>query len=261
MTLDHEMVEGISGTLSFQPDPNTLSFSEEVKNLKSYRGTEPFYPERFVENIKHEYMCPICKEVLDQPVQTKCQAPHIFCASCLSFAFETCGSLCPVCRTAIENPQEFIEPAPFVLRTILPELDFQCPTCTHTIKLHQLPQHQESCIPNPVTTPIQNETPVQGAVSVTSPPPSPVTPPPALAAAPAVAEHVPAPAELTEPGPATTYAEQLTVQQLLHSPQEVYRSLKKEVGLFIIRQFLSQSQDGTTILLKTGGQVDILNIE
>ena len=112
-----------------------------------------------------------------------------------------------------------------------------------------------------MTTPIQNETPVQGAVSVTSPPPSPVTPPPTLTAAPAVAEHVPAPAQLTEPGPATTYAEQLTVQQLLHSPQKVYRSLKKEVGLFIIRQFLLQSQDGTTILLKTGGQVDILNIE
>ena len=101
--------------------------------------------------------------------------PPYICASCLSFAFETCGSLCPVCRTAIENPQEFIEPAPFVLRTILSELDFQCLTCTHTIKLHQLPQHQESCIPNPVTTPIQNENPVQGAVSVTSPPPSPVT--------------------------------------------------------------------------------------
>ena len=255
-----EMVEGMSGTLSFQPDPNTLSFSEEVKNLKSYRGTEPLYPEQFVENIKHEYMCPICKEVLDQPVQTKCQTPHIFCASCLSFAFETCGSLCPVCRTAIENPLEFIEPAPFVLRTILSKLDFQCPTCTHTIKLHQLPQHQESCIPNPVTTPTQNETPVQGTVSVTPPPPPPVTPPPALAAASAVAERVPAPAQLTEPGPATTYAEQLTVQQLLHSPEEVYTSLKKEVGLFIIRQFLSQSQAGTTILLKTGGQVEIFYI-
>ena len=48
-----EMVEGMSGTLSFQPDPNTLSFSEEVKNLKSYRGMEPLYPEQFVENIKH----------------------------------------------------------------------------------------------------------------------------------------------------------------------------------------------------------------
>ena len=73
-----EMVEGMSGTLSFQPDPNTLSFSEEVKNLKSYRGMEPLYPEQFVENIKHEYMCPICKEVLDQPVQTKCQTPGIY---------------------------------------------------------------------------------------------------------------------------------------------------------------------------------------
>lgn len=27
-----------TGTLSFQPDPATLSFSEEVKNLQSFRG-------------------------------------------------------------------------------------------------------------------------------------------------------------------------------------------------------------------------------
>lgn len=142
-----EMVEGMSSTLSFQPDPATLSFSEEVKSLESYRGSEPLYPEQFVENIKHEYTCPICKEVLDQPVQTKCPTPHIFCTSCLSFSFETCGSLCPVCRTNIENPNKFIEPAPFVLRTILSELDFRCPSCAHTVKLHQRPQHQECCIP------------------------------------------------------------------------------------------------------------------
>ena len=55
---------------------------------------------------------------------------------------------------------------------------------------------------------------------------------------------------------ATVYEEQLTVKQLLQSPKEVYTSLKEEVGLFIIRQFLSQSQDGATILLKTGGQVN-----
>ena len=112
-----EMVEGMSGTLSFQPDPASLSFSEEVKNLQSFRGSEPLYPEQFVENIKHEYMCPICKEVLDQPVQTKCRTPHMFCASCLSFSFEMCGSLCLVCQTVIVNPNEFIEPAPFVLST------------------------------------------------------------------------------------------------------------------------------------------------
>ena len=38
-----EMVEGMSGTLSFQPDPATLSFSEEVKNKKSFRGSGPLY--------------------------------------------------------------------------------------------------------------------------------------------------------------------------------------------------------------------------
>ena len=75
-----EMVEGMSGTLSFQPKPTTLSICEDVNNLKSYRGAEPLYPEEFVENIKHEYVCPICKEVLDQPVQTKSQTPqHILC--------------------------------------------------------------------------------------------------------------------------------------------------------------------------------------
>ena len=52
-----------------------------------------------------------------------------------------------------------------------------------------------------------------------------------------------------------TCREKLTVNQLLTSPKEASTSLKEEVGLFIIRQFLSQSQDGETILLKTGGQL------
>ena len=142
----------MSGTLSFQPDPATLSFSEEVRNLQSFRGSEPLYPEQFGEN-KHEYMCPIWKEVLDQPVQTKCWTPHIFCASCWSLSFKMCRSLCPVCWTVTVNPNKFIEPAPFVLRTILSELDFQCPTCKHTVQLHQLPQHQEYCIKSPTTAP------------------------------------------------------------------------------------------------------------
>ena len=36
----------------------------------------------------------------------------------------------------------------------------------------------------------------------------------------------------------TTCRQQLTVDQLLTSPKEAYTSLKEEVGLFIIRQFL-----------------------
>ena len=98
-------------------------------------------------------VCAQFAEVLDQPVQTKCRPPHMFCASCLSFSFEMCGSLCLVCQTVIVNPNEFIKPAPFVLSTILSELDVQCPTCKHTVQLHQLPQHQEYCIQSPTTAP------------------------------------------------------------------------------------------------------------
>ena len=174
-----EIVEGMSSTLSFQPDSATLSFSEEVMNQQSFRGSEPLYPEQFVENIKHEYMCSICKEVLDQPVQTKCGTTHIFCACCLSFSFEICGSLCSVCWTVFVNPNEFIEPAPFVLPTIFSELDFRCPTRKHTVKLHQLPQHQEYCIPSPTTAPTHILTPSQRSVSVKPSPPVPVKPIPA----------------------------------------------------------------------------------
>ena len=118
-------------------------------------------------------MCPIWKEVLDQPVQTKCWTPHIFCASCWSLSFKMCRSLCPVCWTVTVNPNKFIEPAPFVLRTILSELDFQCPTCKHTVQLHQLPQHQEYCIQSPTTAPTHILTPSQRSVSVKPSPPCP----------------------------------------------------------------------------------------
>ena len=62
---------------------------------------------------------------------------------------------------------------------------------------------------------------------------------------------------LSVPGHTTTFG-QLTAQQLLHSSTKDYSAVKKEVGLFIICQFLKQSQDGATGLLKTGGQVHIL---
>ena len=47
-----------------------------------------------------------------------------------------------------------IEPALLVRRIIISELDFRCPTCIEIIKLHQLPQHQEGCIPGPTVNPV-----------------------------------------------------------------------------------------------------------
>ena len=260
-----EIQDGMSGTLSFQPDENGNLFCQQVKDLKTYRGTEPLNPELFAENIKFEYICPICKEVLDQPVQTKCPTPHIFCACCLSFSITTCGPQCPLCRTAMGDPKTFVEPAPFVLQTIISELDFKCPTCRQIIKLGMLPQHQEQdCNPTTITPPmptykvtlhgpeLNTAAVVQNPVPAEVPPPAP-DPGNAAAQAPTQAQ-LPAPVANPLPAPGPTYG-QLTIQQLLHSPKEAFSSVKEEVGLYIIRQFLAKSQDGTTILLRTGGQV------
>ena len=165
-----------------------------------------------------------------------------------------CGSLCPVCRTVTVNPNKFIEPAPFVLCTILSGLDFRCPICKHTVQLHQLPQHLEYCIQSPTTAPTHVLTPSQRSVSVKPSPLVPVKPIPAAEEEGLAQVNVPSiQAELTTTtSKTTTCGEQLSVIQLLTSPKEVCSSLKEEVGLFIIRQFVLQSQDGATILLKTG---------
>ena len=79
--------------------------------------------------------------------------------------------------------------------------------------------------------------------------PDPGTPLPA-------AEPVPLPT-LPVPGRTITFG-QLTVQQLLHSSTEDYSAVKEEVWLFVIHQFLKQSHDGATVLLKTGNQLRMI---
>ncbi|RMX60202.1 hypothetical protein pdam_00024105 [Pocillopora damicornis] len=59
------------------------------------------------------------------------------------------------------------------------ELDFQCPTCKHTVKLHPLPQHQEYCIPSPTTASTLILAPLQRSVSIKPSPLVPVKPIPA----------------------------------------------------------------------------------
>ena len=144
-----------------------------------------------------------------------------------------CGSLCPTCQTVTVNPNKFIEPAPFVLRTILSQLDFQYPTCKHTVQLHQLPQHQEYCIQSLTTAPTHVLTPSQRSVSVKPSPLVPVKPIPAAEEKGPAQVNVPSiQAELTTTtSTTTTCGEKLSVYQLLTSPKEVYSSLKEEVGV------------------------------
>ena len=122
------------------------------------------------------------------------------------------------------------------------QIDFHCPTCTQIIKLHQLPQHQESFIPGPAVNPVVAPTTQSDPVPVDNPVmlPTPQAPGPATMPDPATplpaAEPVPLPT-LPVTGRTITFG-QLTVQQLLHNSAEDYSSVKEEVWLFVIHQFL-----------------------
>ena len=52
-----KIVEGMSGTVSFQQGENANLFCQEEQELKTYRGTEPF-----ALNIKRKFIRPICKD-------------------------------------------------------------------------------------------------------------------------------------------------------------------------------------------------------
>ncbi|XP_070575345.1 uncharacterized protein [Ptychodera flava] len=110
-------------------------------------------------------MCPICKEVLDGPVQIVCG--HIYCSECLRewVSASTTVSRCPICRFGITSPTCIIRCAiPF--NTCLGEKYMTCPTCQDTLQLCQLKSHKCSDVntaeASKPTTPSETE----NAVSV-----------------------------------------------------------------------------------------------
>ena len=69
--------------------------------------------------LRTEFVCPISKKVLGQPVQTKCQIPHIFCAAYLSFLIDMHGPNFPLCRVEIYNPKQSVVPVHILQKIIV----------------------------------------------------------------------------------------------------------------------------------------------
>ncbi|KAJ7375864.1 hypothetical protein OS493_038394, partial [Desmophyllum pertusum] len=65
------------------------------------------------EEAKDEFICPICRDVLLQPVETMCE--HHFCGECFKQAMLSSGIPveCPVCKTEL-NTSDHIKRQPFV---------------------------------------------------------------------------------------------------------------------------------------------------
>ena len=79
--------------------------------------------ERFMdkESLIEELICPICKEVLENPMQMQCQ--HLFCNACINTWFHDGNLTCPVDRLVVEPAT--IKPARLV-QHLLSNLTVRC---------------------------------------------------------------------------------------------------------------------------------------
>jgi len=107
---------------------------------------------RFAGEVDEELLCPICKNVLEDPVQVPCE--HAFCRSCiqhwLSVGGEDAGS-CPVDRQPVRTNE--LRPLPRLLKNMLSKLMVSCiykeHGCKTLVKLEALDQHTSVCSFNP----------------------------------------------------------------------------------------------------------------
>jgi len=98
-----------------------------------------------LENL--EYLCPICHDLIQDPVETECS--HLFCETCLATHVDKGGDKCPLCNVEI-NADEFSYPS-FIKRK-LQSIQVSCtyPECTFKgswkeIQIHYPPHFYTPC--------------------------------------------------------------------------------------------------------------------
>ena len=81
----------------------SISKSLEPNGPPNFKGN--FY---FKETVNGDLFRPICKDILDMPLETSCE--HYFCTTCLSKALEATQAVtCPVCKVELDDQK--IKPA------------------------------------------------------------------------------------------------------------------------------------------------------
>ncbi|XP_070548414.1 uncharacterized protein [Ptychodera flava] len=115
--------------------------NEKAASFLSPENDISLHPEIFEDTISSEFLCPICKEVLDAPVQIVCG--HVFCGECLCewVLAATTVINCPICRFEMKSSSCIIKVAiPFT--TCLGEKLLTCKSCQDTLPLSQLKSHE-----------------------------------------------------------------------------------------------------------------------
>ena len=109
-----------------------------------------FGTDRFKISVDKNFLCPICTDVLKDPVQ--CQNQHYFCKECIKKHLETNTKSCPICVQDLS--EETLAEAPRILLDYLNGLMISCDHsergCTEEVPVSGLKSHVRECDFRPV---------------------------------------------------------------------------------------------------------------
>ena len=109
-----------------------------------------FGTDRFKISVDKNFLCPICADVLKDPVQ--CQNQHYFCKECIKKHLETNAKSCPICVQDLS--EETLAEAPRILTDYLNGLLISCDHsergCTEEVPVSRLKSHVRECDFRPV---------------------------------------------------------------------------------------------------------------
>ena len=107
---------------------------------------------RFQGSVDKNFFCPICTDVLKDPVQ--CHNQHYFCRSCITKHLEN-SQTCPICMEKLT--QEALSKPPRIVQDYLDGLVINCEHsergCANLVELGRLEAHVSECVYKPVTCP------------------------------------------------------------------------------------------------------------
>jgi hypothetical protein len=103
-------------------------------------------PALFVQQpLDIEYICPICHEALEDPVQTSCE--HYFCRKCITDALQF-NPLCPLDR--IPQQQQSLGPLPRGMRNVYLKMKVNCVNhdagCQEILEVESIQLHLPDCV-------------------------------------------------------------------------------------------------------------------
>ena len=109
-----------------------------------------FGTDRFKISVDRNFLCPICADVLKDPVQ--CQNQHYFCKECIKKHLETNAKSCPICVQDLS--EETLAEAPRILTDYLNGLMISCDHsergCTEEVPVSRLKSHVRECDFRPI---------------------------------------------------------------------------------------------------------------